>query len=154
MDIAQIVTPRCVFPSLRVSNKRQALHELAKRAAMVTELPEKQILEALLERERLGTTGVGLGVAIPHCKLPGMAGIVGLFARLERPVEFDAIDRQPVDLVFLLLAPPTQNALHLQALAQISRLLRRREMCQKLRGTETATALYALLTQQQVSDAA
>ncbi len=139
---------------MRVAGKRQALHELSRRAAALLGVPERQIEEILVERERLGSTGVGTGVAIPHGKLPGLDRIVGMFARLDRPIEFDAIDGQPVDLLFLMLAPPGQSAEHLRALAQISRLLRRREICAKLRGTDNRTALYALLTQQPVSDAA
>lgn len=154
IDLSQIVTPESVLPNMRVAGKRQALHELSRRAAALLGVPERQIEEILVERERLGSTGVGTGVAIPHGKLPGLDRIVGMFARLDRPIEFDAIDGQPVDLLFLMLAPPGQSAEHLRALAQISRLLRRREICAKLRGTDNRTALYALLTQQPVSDAA
>ena len=100
----------------------------------------------ILERERLGTTGVGNGIAIPHGKLANMERPHGLFARLERAIDFDSIDDRPVDLIFLLLAPETAGADHLKALAQISRLLRDRNICEKLRGTDTPEALYALLT--------
>jgi PTS system nitrogen regulatory IIA component len=101
----------------------------------------------LIERERLGTTGVGNGIAIPHGKLSNLDRLYGLFARLERPVDFNAIDEKPVDLIFLLLAPETAGADHLKALARVSRLLRDASICEKLRGTETSDALYALLTQ-------
>ena len=107
-----------------------------------------------MERERLGTTGVGNGIAIPHGKLPTLDRLYGLFARLERPVDFDSIDEQPVDLIFLLLAPETAGADHLKALARVSRLLRDKSACEKLRGTEEAEALYALLTESAAPDAA
>jgi PTS system nitrogen regulatory IIA component len=103
------------------------------------------VFEVLLERERLGTTGVGGGIAIPHGRLPGLTHMFGLFARLERPVDFEAIDERPVDLIFLLLAPSAAGADHLKALARVSRLLRDRSLVEKLRATESADALYALL---------
>ena len=106
-----------------------------------------------VERERLGTTGVGDGVAIPHGKLANLPRLFGLFARLERPIDFEAIDEQPVDLIFLLLAPGGAGADHLKALARVSRLLRDRSMREKLRGSETPEALYALLVDQQASAA-
>jgi PTS system nitrogen regulatory IIA component len=111
----------------------------------MTGVADRRIYDALAERERLGTTGIGTGVAIPHCRLPELTRLYGLFARLERPVPFDAIDDQPVDLVFLLLAPQEAGAEHLKALARVSRLLRDRAMCEKLRGANSADALYALL---------
>ena len=145
-DIADLVTPRGVIAQLRAPTKRQVLQELARRAATMTGIPDKRIYDALAERERLGTTGIGTGVAIPHCRLPELTRLYGMFARLERPVPFEAIDDQPVDLVFLLLAPSEAGAEHLKALARVSRLLRDRAICQKLRGTDNADALYALLT--------
>ena len=135
-----------MIASLKATSKKQALQELARRASELTGEPERTIFDVLLERERLGTTGVGDGVAIPHGKLPNLRKLFGLFARLERPVEFEAIDEQPVDLIFLLLAPGTAGADHLKALARISRLLRDRTMREKLRGSETPEALFALLT--------
>ena len=108
----------------------------------------------LLERERLGTTGIGNGVAIPHGKLADIKKLHGLFARIEAPIDFDAIDEQPVDLIFLLLAPEGAGADHLKALARVSRLLRDREVCDKVRGTDSAEAIYALLTNAAASQAA
>jgi PTS system nitrogen regulatory IIA component len=145
-DIADLVTPRGVIAQLRAPTKRQVLQELARRAATMTGLTDKRIYDALAERERLGTTGIGTGIAIPHCRLPELTRLCGMFARLERPVPFEAIDDQPVDLVFLLLAPSEAGAEHLKALARVSRLLRDRAMCEKLRGANSADALYALLT--------
>jgi PTS system nitrogen regulatory IIA component len=154
MIIADLITPQSVIANFRVSGKKQALQELAKKAATLVGQPEKLVFDVLAERERLGTTGVGLGIAIPHGKLPGLDRMTGLFARLERPVDFEAIDNQPVDLVFLLLAPEDAGADHLKALARVSRLLRDRAVCAKLRGTDNADALYALLTEDRASDAA
>src|SRR5580692_7314747 len=145
-EIADLVTPRSVIAQLRAPTKRQVLQELARRAAAMTGIADKRIFDALAERERLGTTGIGTGIAIPHCRLPGLTRLYGMFARLERPVPFEAIDDQPVDLVFLLLAPADAGAEHLKALARVSRLLRDRAMCEKLRGANSADALYALLT--------
>ncbi len=154
MDIADLITPAAVIPNLRATSKKQALQELAKKAAELTGLAERCIFDVLLEREKLGTTGVGNGIAIPHGKLADMTRLVGLFARLERPIGFDSIDEQPVDLIFLLLAPENAGADHLKALARVSRLLRDKAVCEKLRGTDNADGLYALLTESPASRAA
>ena len=154
MDIDKLITPASVIANLRASSKKQALQELAKRAAETTGQHERTIFDVLLERERLGTTGVGNGIAIPHGKLQGLDRLYGLFVRLETPIDFDAIDEQPVDLIFLLLAPETAGADHLKALARVSRLLRDRTVCEKLRGADRAEALYAVLTQPSASHAA
>lgn len=146
MEIVDLITPRSVIAQLRVANKKQALQELSRRAAATAGLYERMIYEVLNERERLGSTGIGTGVAVPHGKLPGLANLCGFFARLERPIPFEAIDDQPVDLIFLLLAPEGAGADHLKALALVTRLLRDRTVCEKLRGTENPDALYALLT--------
>lgn len=149
-----LITPKSIIANLRAGSKKQALQELAKKAAELTGQHERAIFDVLLERERLGTTGVGHGIAIPHGKLPNLDRVHGVFARLERPVDFDAIDEQPVDLMFLLLAPESAGADHLKALARVSRLLRGASMCEKLRGCDNADAIYALLTQQEASHAA
>jgi PTS system nitrogen regulatory IIA component len=154
MEIADLLTPAAVIPNLRATNKRQALQELAKRAAALTGRQERMIFEVLLERERLATTGIGSGTAIPHGRLADLPRLYGLFARLEKPIPFEAIDDQPVDLIFLLLTPDNAGADHLKALARISRLLRDKAICDKLRGTDRADALYALLTDRAASHAA
>ncbi|MEE8123245.1 MAG: PTS IIA-like nitrogen regulatory protein PtsN [Alphaproteobacteria bacterium] len=154
MEIVDLITPQHVIPKLRVTSKKQALQELSRYAAEITNQHERTIFEVLLERERLGTTGVGAGVAIPHGKLPALDRLYGLFARLDAPIDFEAIDEQPVDLIFLLLAPEAAGADHLKALARVSRLLRDKETCDKLRGSDTAEALYVLLTQTATSHAA
>lgn len=154
MDIRDLITTDGVVSGLKASSKKQALQDLAKRAADITGLHERAIFEVLMERERLGTTGVGNGIAIPHGKLPNLNRLYGLFARLEKPVDFQAIDDRPVDLIFLLLAPESAGADHLKALARVSRLLRDKTVCEKLRGTESAEALYALLTESEEHRAA
>jgi PTS system nitrogen regulatory IIA component len=154
MEVADLLSPDGVIPNLRVTSKKQALQELARRASELSGASERAIFDVLLERERLGTTGVGNGIAIPHGKLPGLTRLYGMFARLEQPIPFEAIDEQPVDLIFLLLAPEGAGADHLKALARVSRLLRDRGICDKLRGTDKADAIYALLTDSTASRAA
>jgi PTS system nitrogen regulatory IIA component len=154
MEISDLLTPEGVVPNLRATSKKQALQELAKRASEISGMHERAIFDVLLERERLGTTGVGNGIAIPHGKLPNLDRLYGLFARLEQPIDFDSIDEQPVDLIFLLLAPESAGADHLKALARVSRLLRDKNGCEKLRGTDSAEALYAVLTESSASRAA
>jgi len=146
MEIIDLISPESVVPHLRATSKKLALQELARRAAEIAGLTERAVFDVLLERERLGTTGVGNGIAIPHGKLPNLDRLYGLFARLEKPINFDSIDEQPVDLIFLLLAPESAGADHLKALARVSRLLRDKAVCEKLRGTDSAEGLYALLT--------
>ncbi len=158
MDIADLISPEAVAANLRVGAKKQALQELARRCAELPRLKgvvgEREIFEVLLERERLGTTGVGAGIAIPHGKLPQLDRLYGFFAKLDRPIDFEAIDEQPVDLIFVLLAPESAGADHLKALARVSRLLRDRTVCEKLRGSDNADALYAVLTETMTSHAA
>ena len=139
---------------MRASSKKQALQDLARRAGDITGLHERAIFDVLMERERLGTTGVGNGIAIPHGKMANLDRLYGLFARLEHSVDFQSIDEQPVDLIFLLLAPESAGADHLKALARVSRLLRDGSVCEKLRGTNDAEALFALLTESMENRAA
>lgn len=147
MEIHDLLNEQGVVASLKVTSKKHALQELAARAAAITGVPERTIFEVLLERERLGTTGVGQGIAIPHGKLKELKRLYGVFARLDQPIDFDSIDDEPVDLVFLLLAPESAGADHLKALARVSRLLRDQSVCAKLRGADNASAMYALLTE-------
>ena len=154
MEIADLIEPAGVVAKLRATSKKQALQDLARRAAEITGQAERAIFEVLIERERLGTTGVGNGIAIPHGKLAGLDRLHGLFARLDKPIDYDSIDDQPVDLICLLLAPETAGADHLKALARVSRLLRDRSICEKLRGSDEADAIYALLTESAASNAA
>jgi PTS system nitrogen regulatory IIA component len=145
MDLTDILKPEAVLPALKAQSKKQVLHEVCAAAAQQTGLGERAILETILQRERLGSTGVGQGVAIPHGKLGTLDALVGVFARLDRPVEFDSLDDQPVDLVFALLAPEGAGADHLKALARVARVLRDPAVAQKLRGAADAGELYAVL---------
>ena len=146
MPLADFVLPNAILPALKVNGKKQALQELAARAAALTGQNERAILDVLMQREKLGSTGVGNGIAIPHGKLPNLGKLFGLFARLDRPVDFEALDGQPVDLIFLLLAPEQAGADHLKALARVARLLRDPETARKLRDSRDAEALFAVLT--------
>ena len=145
MEFSELLRPEGIFADLKASSKKQVLQQLASHAAQISGEDEREIFDALLERERLGTTGVGQGIAIPHAKLAGLTHLFALFARLEHPVEFESIDEDPVDLIFLLLAPEAAGADHLKALARVSRMLRDEDMCAKLRGSEGTDALFALL---------
>ena len=145
MPLTDLITPNSVIAGLKVNSKKQLLQELAARAAELSGQSERTILEFLQQREKLGSTGVGNGIAIPHGKLPKLDRLFGLFARLDRPIDFEALDDAPVDLVFLLLAPENAGADHLKALARVARLLRDAEIARKLRGSRDAEALYAVL---------
>jgi len=154
MEIADLLTPDAVMAHMKAASKKQVLQELAQRAAQVTKLAERRIFETLMEREKLGSTGMGQGIAIPHGRVPGVEKMTGLFAQLDQPVDFDAMDDQPVDLVFLLLAPEDAGADHLKALARVSRLLRNQAVCEKLRAAPQPATLYALLTEPSAAQAA
>jgi PTS system nitrogen regulatory IIA component len=146
MPLTDIVAPKAVIPALKVNNKKQAIQELAARAAELSGQGEREILEILQQREKLGSTGIGNGIAIPHGKLPKLERLFGMFARLDRPIDFDALDGQPVDLVFLLLAPEPAGADHLKALARVARLMRTADTAKMLRDSRDAEAIYAVLT--------
>jgi PTS system nitrogen regulatory IIA component len=146
MPLTDIVAPNAVIPALKVNGKKQAIQELAARAAELSGLSERVIFETLLQREKLGSTGIGHGIAIPHGKLAKLERLFGLFARLDRAIDFESLDGQPVDLVFLLLAPEGAGADHLKALAQVARSLRDPEIANKLRESRDAEAIYAVLT--------
>ena len=145
MPPSDLVSPNAIIPALKVNGKKQALQEIAAKAAALTGQSERAILEILLQREKLGSTGVGNGVAIPHGKLPKLNKLFGLFARLERPVDFESLDGQPVSLIFLLLAPEGAGADHLKALARVARVLRDPDTARKLRESRDAEAIYAVL---------
>jgi nitrogen PTS system EIIA component len=148
VEIADLLPgPDAVLASVKASGKKALLAELASRAATVFKLDDRRLFDRLLERERLGSTGIGGGIAIPHARLTTLAKPVGMFARLAAPVDFESIDERPVDIVFLLVAPEGAGADHLKALARVSRLLRDRALVEKLRATESAEALYALLVE-------
>ena len=154
MPLNDLVAPNAILPALKVNTKKQVLHELAARAAMLSGQSERAIFDVLMQREKLGSTAVGNGIAIPHGKMPHLTRLFGLFARLDRPVDFEALDGQPVDLIFLLLAPEGAGADHLKALARVARLLRDPEAARKLRNSRDADALYALLAMPVTTSAA
>jgi PTS system nitrogen regulatory IIA component len=153
-SLGEILSPRAIVAALSVRNKKFLFQQLAQIAAELTGADPKLIIARLNEREKLGSTGFGGGVAIPHGKLEGLDHVVGVFARLEAPIEFGAIDEMPVDLVFLLLSPPDAGVDHLKALASVSRQLRDRGFVAKLRGAGSEDALYALLVGSETRDAA
>ena len=154
MSLSELIKPDAVLPALRVNGKKQALQEMSERAATVSGLPAREVFDALLQRERLGSTGVGDGVAIPHGKLGKCEQIFGVFGRLDRAIDFEAPDGLPVDLIFMLIAPESAGADHLKALAAIARLLRNAAIAAQLRATRDPAALYALLTMAPASNAA
>jgi len=145
MLLTDLVAANAVIPALKANSKKQAIQELAARAAQLTGQGERAIFDVLMQREKLGSTGVGNGIAIPHGKLPNLNKLFGLFARLDRPVEFETLDGLPVDLIFVLLAPETAGADHLKALARVARLLRDADVARKLRESRDAEAIYAVL---------
>jgi PTS system nitrogen regulatory IIA component len=145
--LSDLISVEAVLPALKVNSKKQALQELSERAAAVSGLSAREIFDSILQRERLGSTGVGNGIAIPHAKLAKAQQIFGLFARLERPVDFDAQDGTPVDLMFMLIAPESAGADHLKALSRIARAVRDPNFTARLRATRDASALYLMLTQ-------
>jgi len=148
MEIRDLLSPETVVYTIRATSKKQVLQELASLAANVSGQNQRAIFDVLLERERLGTTGIGRGVAIPHGKLPSLDRLYGVFAKLENPVDFDAVDNQEIDLVFLLIAPEKAGADHLQALSRISRMFRDFKMCKKLRAADNQKMLHKLLLNQ------
>ena len=154
MPLTDLVAPNAVVPALKANNKKKAIQELAARAAKLSGQSDRAILEVLMQREKLGSTGVGNGVAIPHGKLPKLGQLFGMFVRLEKPIDFDSLDGQQVDLIFLLLAPEAAGADHLKALARVARLLRDPEVARKLRASRDADALYAVLMMSPTSSAA
>ena len=153
-DLSDLLGPEAVIAGLVAPNKKTLFQQLAVTAGKLTGMDSRVIVERLVERERLGSTGFGGGVAIPHGKIDGLQNVVGVFARLAAPVDFQAIDDLPVDLVFLLLSPPDSGVEHLKALARVSRRLRDKGFVAKLRGAASPDALYALFAQSDARDAA
>ena len=154
MPLTDLVAPNAIIPALKVNNKKKAIQELAARAAVLSGLNERAVLDVLQQREKLGSTAVGNGVAIPHGKVEGLKRIYAMVVRLAEPVDFKAIDGQPVDLVFLLLSPPDAGAEHLKALAAVSRVIRHGPTLEKLRGARSRDAFAAVLMGADERDAA
>jgi nitrogen PTS system EIIA component len=147
MSIDDLLDRRAITPKLQARNKQQALSLLAETAARVFGLDAGAVLDALVAREQAGSTGVGEGVAVPHARVAGLERMRGLFLRLESPVDFDAIDGAPVDLIFALFTPPDAGSEHLRSLARVARMLRQKELRQQLRQARTPDAIHALLAQ-------
>jgi nitrogen PTS system EIIA component len=154
MELSDIIGVEAVRAPLRVTSKKRLLQDLADMAESVYGLPSATVYRALMDRETLGPTGVGRGVAIPHARFEGVPHVIGLFVRLEKPVDFESVDRQPVDLVFALFAPEAAGAEHLKALARVSRTLRSDATVAKLRSTFDTSALYAIITDSKAEQAA
>jgi nitrogen PTS system EIIA component len=146
MDLSSLLKPRAVRVVTDISSKKRLLQSIADMAEDLIDLPASGIFDALQERESLGPTGVGHGVALPHARLTELTEVQGAFLRLERPIDFDSADRQPVDLVFALFAPADTGVDHLKALALVSRTLRDPALCAKLRANSDPATLYTILT--------
>lgn len=146
MQLSQLLNPGAVKVLAQTASKKRLFQELGDMAQTVYGLPAAEVVDALQERESLGPTGVGHGVALPHARMHGLSKVVGLFVRLEKPLDFDAVDRKPVDLIFALLAPSSTGVDHLKALALVSRTMRDVEVCTKLRANDEAGTLHAVLT--------
>lgn len=154
MALSDLISADAVLGTLSASNRKQALQMMCEAAGAKLGVDSRGILDAVMDRERLGSTGVGDGVAIPHARLDGLSGVLGLFARLKTPIDFEATDGRPVDLIFLLLAPEAASTEHLKALARVSRVFRREDIRTRLRMTDSRDGMAALLTLQEDSNAA
>ncbi len=145
MELCDLLKADSVIADFKASSKKQAIQSLSRYLADQLGLDPRKVFERTLEREKLGSTGVGRGVAIPHARIEGIDSVKGLFVRLNTPIEFDSVDGRPVDLMFMLLAPIEAGADHLKALAKVSRTLRDEKTCEKLRATDDSSALFAML---------
>jgi len=154
MQLAEILDASAVKTIASCTSKKRLFHDLGELGESCYDLSSSGVVDALIEREGLGPTGVGQGVALPHARLPELDQVKGIFLRLEKPMNFDAVDRQPVDLVFALLAPQNAGVDHLKALALVSRTLRDKSICAKLRANSDAATLHTILTELQSSQAA
>lgn len=154
MDLSSLLTSDAVKVLSDVSSKKRLMQSISELAETLVNVPAARIFEALQERESLGPTSVGHGIALPHARLAEVENVTGAFIRLERPLDFGAADRQPIDLVFVLLAPLESGVDHLKALALVSRTLRDQALCSKLRANNDPSALYALLTEGEATQAA
>ncbi|MEZ5772202.1 phosphotransferase IIA-like nitrogen-regulatory protein PtsN [Defluviimonas denitrificans] len=154
MDLASLLKPAAVRVVGHATSKKRLFQDLAELASAVYGIDPSETVNALQERESLGPTGVGHGVALPHARLDGLDRVIGIFMRLEKPLDFDAVDRQPVDLVFALFAPKDSGVEHLKALALVSRTMRDPAICAKLRSNVDPATLHAVLTEARSNQAA
>ncbi|WP_306251553.1 PTS sugar transporter subunit IIA [Parvularcula sp. IMCC14364] len=153
-DLGNLLTPKGVVVNAQANCKREALSLLAEKSGELAGIASEKILSVLQEREKLGSTGVGGGIAIPHGKVKGINDMLGVLALLKKPVDFDAVDDEPVDLLFLLLAPEEANAMHLKTLSRVARLMRNDEVRAAMRGASSSDALYAIAMERERSRAA
>ncbi len=154
MQVSDILDPNAVKVLGGCTSKKRLFHDIGSLAESAYETEPTVVIDALIEREGLGPTGVGKGIALPHARLPSITEVRGLFLRLEKPLNFDAVDRQPIDLVFALIAPEQSGVDHLKALALISRTLRDQNICSKLRANSDPSTLYTILTEETATQAA
>lgn len=154
MQLSEILSAEGVRIVGAASSKKRLFHDLGELAESCYGLDATRVVEALLEREALGPTGVGQGIALPHARLEGIDRVSGLFLRVEKPLDFDSVDRQPVDLVFALFAPASAGVDHLKALALVSRTMRNSSICAKLRANSDPSTLHAILTESETTQAA
>ena len=154
MSLNDLISPQAVIPALKANSKKQALIEISEKAATLSGLDSREVLDALIQRERLGSTGIGAGIAIPHGKLAKCGRIFGVFARLEKPIDFEALDDAPVDLMFLLIAPENAGADRLNALSRAARVLRDQSLVATLRSTRDPSAIYSILVRSPTPNAA
>lgn len=154
MNFAELIQPEAIKVLSTATSKKRLLHEIAELAQKVHNLPVDATVDALIAREALGPTGVGHGVALPHARIEGIDKVQGLFLLLDRPVDFDAVDRQPIDIAFCLFAPESAGVEHLKALGLVSRTLRDTAICSKLRSNPNPATLYTILTETAAEQAA
>jgi nitrogen PTS system EIIA component len=154
MELSKILTPQAVRVVSQMTSKKRLFQELGEIAAQAYKLNGSVVIDGLQERESLGPTGVGHGIALPHARLEEISSIVGVFVRLEKPLDYDSVDRQPVDLIFGLFAPKDSGVEHLKALALVSRTMRDASICAKLRANSDPAKLHAILTEGRANQAA
>ena len=145
MKISDILLADAIFAEVKTNNKRQFLQELAEKASKITQIDKRVLAEAIIERENLGSTGYGRGTAFPHARVENAKSVHAIFARLSSPIDFNAVDSKPVDLVFMLISPENNGADHLTALATLSRILKNDEICEKLRKAKSKEEIYSIL---------
>lgn len=154
MPLTEFLKPSAVFSNVKMTSKKQLLQFMSEKAAEMAGIAERDIFDAIMQRERLGSTGVGNGIAIPHCKLKASAKLTGLFVQLDHAIDFEAIDDQKVDLVFMLIAPELAGADHLKALSKVARVLRSAEIVDAVRRAPDSSAIYDTLCPRETSAAA
>jgi PTS system nitrogen regulatory IIA component len=154
MALSSLLAPEGVFSGVKANSKKQLVQELSAAIAPLAGLSERHVFETLIQRERLGSTGIGQGIAIPHGRMRGVNRLMGYFFKLQRPIDFESMDGEPVDLIFVLLAPEDAGADHLQALARVARVFRNSRLVQMLRQADERAALYAILTAETATRAA